>query len=318
MPAHRCRIAGIPVAEDDATITIDRPRGLRVEADGSRDRRIEDLSNLYLIHPAARALLPVALRLGVSANAVSLSGLALGAIAAACYARWDSAWLALLGLLFSTGWMVADGLDGMIARATGTASATGRFLDGLCDHGVFILIYVSLAMSVGTVTGWTLAIVAGVFHAAQSSLYEGERARFQRRAKGIARTTPPVIAGNPLVRAYDRLATSIDHMALPFERRMASDADPVAFGRAYARDAVPIMRWMTLLSANVRIGAIFVADLLGDPALFWAFEIAILSAVAAIALVSHRKVERGYAALSPSRPSASLFADTTSKEQDYR
>ena len=46
--------------------------------DGSRDRRIEDLSNLYVIHPVARTLLPVAIRLGISANAVSVLGFGLG------------------------------------------------------------------------------------------------------------------------------------------------------------------------------------------------------------------------------------------------
>lgn len=292
---------------------------MSVAAGGSRDRRIEALSNLYLIHPLARALLPAALRHGVSANAVSLAGLALGGAAAACYLGWDRPWLAPLGLLFSIGWMVADGLDGMIARATGTASAAGRFLDGLCDHGVFILIYMALAFSLGgSAAIWSLAIVAGASHAAQSSLYEGERARFHRRAQGIAQPAPTPVAGNPLVRAYDRLATSVDHLALPFERRMATDGDPVAFGRAYARDAVPVLRRMTLLSANFRVAAIFVACVAGDPALFWIVEIAVLSPVAALAIASHRLVERRYAARSPASAPAAILAGPANKEQGYR
>ncbi|PCD03398.1 hypothetical protein COC42_03105 [Sphingomonas spermidinifaciens] len=289
-------------------------RTVAFAADPSRDPRIEALSNRYLIHPVARALLPVALRARVSANAVSLAGLLLGAAAAACYLRWESAAFALAGLILSIGWMVADGLDGMVARATGTASAAGRFLDGLCDHGVFVLIYVALAVSLGSATGWMLAIVAGVLHAAQSSLYEGERARFQRRARGHASTTPPVVTGHWLVRAYDRLATSIDHGALPFERRMAGDAEPAAFGQAYARAAVPVMRAMTVLSANMRVGTIFAACLAGSPTLFWLFEIAVLSIVAAATIIAHRRVERRFAALPPSRPSAALIAGAAYKE----
>ena len=118
--------------------------------DQSRDRRIEDLTNLWLVHPAGRRLLPWFVARGISANAVSLGGLVLGALAAAAYSRWDSWPFAVAGLLLSIGWLIADGLDGMIARATGTASALGRALDGLCDHGVFVLIYVVLAWSVGT------------------------------------------------------------------------------------------------------------------------------------------------------------------------
>lgn len=289
-------------------------RSLAFAGDASRDPRIEAVSNHYLIHPVARTLLPAALRLGVSANAVSLAGLALGAMAAACYLRWESAAFALAGLILSIGWMVADGLDGMVARATGTASAAGRFLDGLCDHGVFVLIYVALAGSLDSAMGWMLALVAGVLHAAQSSLYEGERARFHRRARGHARTAPPVVTGHWLVRAYDRLATSIDHRALPFERRMAGDADPAAFGQAYARAAVPAMRWMTALSANMRVGAIFAACLAGSPMLFWLFEIVVLSIVATATLIAHRCVERRFAALPPSRPSDAMIAGAANKE----
>ena len=64
---------------------------------------------------------------------VSPAGLACGTVAAIAYANWHCPVLALVGLVFSVAWLVADGLDGMIARATQTASALGRTLDGLCD-----------------------------------------------------------------------------------------------------------------------------------------------------------------------------------------
>ena len=159
--------------------------------DGSRDRRIEDPTNLWLIHPAARALLPFALAAGVSANAVSLIGLAVGTAAAFCYADWGDPVAVLLGLALSVAWLIADGLDGMVARATGNRQRAGALLDGLCDHGVFILIYVAMALSIGTGEGWTLAVLAGAAHIAQSSLYEGERARFHRRVRGVAAPVPP-------------------------------------------------------------------------------------------------------------------------------
>lgn len=290
----------------------------RPKPDGSRDLRIEDPSNLWLIHPAGRALLPHALRLGVSANAVSVGGLLLGAGAAACYAHWGDWRFALLGLLLSIGWLIADGLDGMVARATGTASALGRFLDGLCDHGVFLLIYVALAISVGTAEGWALALLAGLAHGIQSSLYEGERARFQRRAKGIAQPELPVPQGNALVRGYDTIATSLDRLALPFERRMARDADPATFGQAYARQAAPTMKWMALLTANVRVEAIFLACLVGDPRLFWAFEIVVLSGIAVLTIARHRTVERACAGRSPSLATDRRFAGIATKEQGHR
>jgi len=262
--------------------------------DGSRDRRIEDPSNLYLIHPASHALLPLALRQGLSANAVSVIGLGCGSAAAIAYAQWDRPALALVGLALSVAWLIADGLDGMIARATGTASALGRALDGLCDHGVFALIYVALAWTVGTAEGWLLAIAAAGCHAVQSSLYEGERARFHRRARGVALASVPVPTGMALVRLYDSVAGSVDRITMPFERRFGAAEDKSAFARAYAAAAVPVMRFESLLTANVRVWAIAIACLAGNPRLFWWFEIVPLTAVTVLGLYFHRRVERRF------------------------
>jgi len=262
--------------------------------DGSRDRRIEDPSNLYLIHPAARALLPRALSFGLSANAVSIIGLGCGAMAALAYTRLGNPWLALVGLAFSIAWLIADGLDGMIARATGTSSPLGRALDGMCDHGVFAMLYIFLATSIGTLEAWVLAITAGICHAVQSSLYEGERARFHRRARGVALTAVPTPTGMILVRLYDSVAGSVDRISMPFERRFGAAEDRDGFAAAYAAAAVPVMRLQSLLTANVRVWAICIACLAGNPRIFWWFEIVPLTAIVAVGLYAHRRVERRF------------------------
>lgn len=262
--------------------------------DGSRDRRIEDPSNLYLIHPASHALLPYALRHGISANMVSFAGLGCGIVAAIAYANWHHPAMALVGLVFSVAWLIADGLDGMIARATRTASALGRTLDGLVDHGVFTLIYVALAWTIGTAEGWILAITAAGCHAVQSSLYEGERARFHRRTRGEPLTSVPVPTGMFLVRLYDSVAGSVDRVSMPFERRFGAAEDRDAFAVAYAAAAVPVMRLQYCLTANMRVWAIAIACLLGNPRIFWWFEIVPLTVICAVGLYGHRRVERRF------------------------
>ena len=250
------------------------------------------MSNRWLVHPAADALLPVALRYRISANAVSIAGLVVGLGAALCYYNWSDIRLATLGLLLSVAWLVFDGLDGMVARATKTTSALGRMLDGLCDHGVFVAIYVALATSLGTREGWVLAVVAGAAHAVQSNLYEAERTRFHRRLRGefeVART----ISRMPLVRFYDWFAGALDRLADPFDRAMLSRADPHAEGERYADAAVAPMRLLTLLSANIRVAAIYVACLCDDLRYFWWFEIVPLSVIACLGIVWHRRVEAG-------------------------
>ena len=282
-------------------------------SDGSRDRRIEDPSNLWLIHPLARALLPRAVAAGVSANAVSVTGLALGAGAAAAFVRWPSVPAVLLGLLLAVAWLVADGLDGMIARATGTASALGRALDGMCDHGVFVLIYVALALRIGTAQGWLLAIAAGAAHAVQSSLYEGERTRFHRRVRGLA---APVSESSPLplVRLYDAVAGLPERLARPFEHTLAAATDRQSLGWLYGERAVPAMRLQSLLTANVRVTLITLACLFGNPRLFWAVEIGPLSLVAIAGLVWHRRIEHDLVHSTHSVSGASFASALTTRE----
>lgn len=264
--------------------------------DGSRDLRIEDPSNRWLIHPLAQALVPIALRMRVSANAVSLTGLGFGIGAAAAYAHWSDPRMAVLGLALSLCWLVADGLDGKVARATGTASAFGRFLDGVCDHVIFVLIYIVLAITIGTVAGWTLAIAAGAAHVLQSSLYEGERYRFHRRLRGEARVASPPPSANPLVRGYDALAGSVDRLSRPFEAALADSPHRARFADDYGRAAAPALRLQALQSANVRVGAIFLACLAGQPTLFWWFELVPLTILAVIGLAWHRRVEHRFIA----------------------
>ncbi len=267
------------------------PASAAIRPDTSRDQRIEDPTNLWIIHPLSRKALPIAIRLGISANAVSICGLMIGAGAAFAYNRWDDPFYAIVALILCMFWLVADGLDGMIARATGTASAIGRFLDGVCDHGVFILIYVTLATSIGTAQGWALAISAGIAHAVQSSLFEAERARFHRRVRGII-LAPPSPRANRGVEFYDWVAGSLDRMAKPFDDVQTRCGDATAFGIRYGEAATPALRAMAMLSANARIILIFLCCAFATPHYFWWIELTILSVIAVFTMAWHRRIER--------------------------
>lgn len=258
--------------------------------DGSRDPRIEDPTNLWVVHLAGRALLPFALRLRIPANVVSLLGLLFGASAAAAFYRWEDWRFTLAGFLFCILWLIADGLDGMIARAGGTASAFGRFLDGVCDHVVFVLIYVSLAASLSSPAAWALASVAGAAHALQATLYEGERTRFHRRIRGDAGAAPTG-AANVLVRTYDLVANSLDRYAQIFDARLRAAEAPLRLGAVYGDRAARPLKLLALLSNNMRVIAITAACLAGDPRLFWWWELLPLGAIAIAGMSWHRRVE---------------------------
>ena len=261
--------------------------------DGSRDPAIDDPTNVWFVHPAGRLLLPLALRLRLPANAISIAGLAFGSGAALAFAQWPDRRMATLGFALCLAWLIADGLDGMVARSTGTASALGRFLDGLCDHVVFFFLYVALAQSIGITEAWMLAIAAGAAHAVQSTLYEGERVRFHRRIRGEAAGEPQQRARNALVRAYDAVAGSLDRAAEPFDRLLASAPDRRGLILVYRRRATAPLRLMIPLTNNMRVILIFLTCLAGDPRLYWWIELGPLSLVALAGIWWHRRVESG-------------------------
>ena len=259
--------------------------------DGSRDSRVEDPTNLWVVHVAGRMLLPLALKARIPANAVSLAGLATGTAAALAYLGWRDPALATLGFLLCVLWLVLDGLDGMVARASGTASALGRFLDGLCDHGVFLILYLALGASIDTPEAWITGTIAGLVHGAQANLYESERARYHRRVRGDpgGGAAPP--SPNAMVRGYDRLAGSLDRLAGRFDRALAAAPDRRGLASAYGEQAAPALRLMNLLNANMRIVALYLACLAGDPMLWWWWELGPLTAVTIAGLFWHRRVE---------------------------
>ena len=257
--------------------------------DGARDRGIDDPTNTRIVHPLGRLLLVPAMRLGIGPNPVSLTGLASGAAAAAAFHRWSVPGWATAGFLFALLWLVLDGLDGMIARATGAASDFGRLLDGLCDHAVFVLLYVSLAASYGTAAIWCLAVAAGAVHAVQASLFEGERLRYHRRIGGDA--GPAVHAPSPhrLTRLYEAVAHLPERWAAPFDRRLR---EAPALAAAYRIAARGPLRLMALLTNNMRVLALYAACLAGDARLFWWLELGPMTAVTIAGLLWHRRVER--------------------------
>ncbi len=271
-----------------------REAGRDTDGPWARDPAIEPWSNRALIHPAARALLPAAIRLGIPPNLVTACGLLLGLAAALAYARWQAPLMALAGFALMLGWHVADGLDGMLARATGRASATGRLLDGLADYLVFIAVYAALAFSFEPAgPAVALACAAGAGHAVQAAFYEAQRATWARRAAGQFTAPRRTQAGGLPEAFYNRAEQLLGNRstALDTELARAGPAERARLLAAWQQAARPHLRQLGLLSANGRTAAIAIACLLGSPTWFWLWEIVALSALMAAKWAALLKAE---------------------------
>ncbi|MBI4494803.1 MAG: CDP-alcohol phosphatidyltransferase family protein [Chloroflexi bacterium] len=129
----------------------------------------------HLAEPLARLLV----RLGVSANALTLASVLANGIVAALLSQ--SAFVAA-GLLLLVGNSL-DFLDGAVARASGQASDFGAFLDSVCDRYSELLVFFGLVLwygGQGDQVGLALAFLA----AAGSLLVSYARARAESLGYG--------------------------------------------------------------------------------------------------------------------------------------
>ena len=156
-------------------------------AGSGRPLEIEEPVNRYWIHPLSRGLARALVPTGISPNAVSVTGAALTVAAGVSYVAlpWPGSVLAGFGL--HALWHVVDGADGELARRTGRSSTTGEIVDGLCDYGGHIVLYVLLAAALSRTLGpwaWLLATVSGGSRIVQANHYETTRRTYVWRVYG--------------------------------------------------------------------------------------------------------------------------------------
>src|SRR6266403_3840130 len=159
-----------------------------------RTTEIEEITNLYLIHPLAGRLVPIFARLRVTPNAVSIMGMLFGILSAVAYYRYWDFRFAITGFALMVGWHVMDGADGQLARFTQSYSYFGKVLDGISDNVTFLAVYTALAISLSHEHGdWMYALVAlsAVCHAIQSASYEAQRQEYEYWGWGRKAQGPP-------------------------------------------------------------------------------------------------------------------------------
>jgi CDP-diacylglycerol---glycerol-3-phosphate 3-phosphatidyltransferase len=185
--------------------------------------RVEREQGLPLIgkapmHAVYRALIPIGRALalvGVSANAVTIFSLVVAALAAVAIALGHLG----LGALVACVAALADAVDGIVARESGTSSSLGRVLDTTVDRYVDALLLGGLAVHVRhdvVLLVVVLAAIVGSFMVSYASSIE--------RELGV----PDSSSGIPMRRAH-RLAYVLLGAALgPVVARLAGSDYPAA------------------------------------------------------------------------------------------
>ena len=274
------------------------------QAEYGRPNSIEELSNQYVVHPISAVIAKTAIKLGISANIISFIGLGAGWLAAYFYYQQPALGFVLAGFLSMFAWHVFDGADGRVARATGTSSAFGRIIDGICDHLVFGAVYIAFVLYL-LKTGsspmiWLLALAAGASHAIQAAGYEERRQKYQRRTRGIERSevTDKLLSvdGKKSVLAglYDAAQRLVAGGSSPLDEKLAQmRSENASFGdvQTLINKTSGIVRAWAILNANNRTIAIALFAGFGLPALYFIYEIVVLNIVLVGLIIYERRAE---------------------------
>jgi phosphatidylglycerophosphate synthase len=270
-----------------------------------RTAEIEEITNLYFIHPLASRLVPLFARMGLTPNAVSITGMLFGILAGLAYYHYQDLRFALAGLLLMIAWHVMDGADGQLARLTRSQSRLGQVLDGISDNVTFLAVYAGLAIALARRYGegaYALVAAAALCHAVQSATYEAQRQQYERwgwgkRSPESAR--PHRLLDFLLHLFYGRLSFPAAGVTREFQARMSAALERQP-GRAellrhrYRETFAPLLRRWSLLSANYRTLGIFIAAALGAPQYYFGFEIVGLSAILALLIYAQSISSRAF------------------------
>ena len=153
-------------------------------------RDVEGFLDIHFYRKIGFQLALLFAKLGMTPAQVTLCGAATGIMAGHFYYYRDLR-LNLLGMVLHVLSNALDNADGQLARLTKQGSRTGRALDGLADHLVFVSIYGHLCLRYtaggGSHLVWLVALAAGMSHSLQSAAADYFRNAWLYFAEGKSR-----------------------------------------------------------------------------------------------------------------------------------
>ncbi len=273
-----------------STISESPTRAVSGVAATYKSRELEGIVDLLFYRRVGFRVAQFFARLKFTPTTVTLIGGVLGIIAGHFY-FYRALFLNLIGFAFHVVANIFDNADGQLARLTNQQSRTGRIIDPIVDHVIWLSIYAHLALRLqlqgfsGTI--WIVAGVAGLSHGAQAAAADYWRHAYLYFAKGRgeldcvsnirqevqrARGWLKVLFSLHLnvTREQEFLLPAIKHLHERIDRAHATGI-PDWLRSRYASLVRPTFKWWGMLMTNSRMLILFVLFLIRQPAwFFWA------------------------------------------------
>jgi len=258
-------------------------------------REIEGIVDLAFYRRIGFGLAQFFARLNFTPTAVTLIGGVFGVVAGHLY-FYQALAINLIGMLFHVIANVFDNADGQLARLTNQQSRTGRILDPVVDHIVWLSIYVHLGLRLqlsGFSAAWIIALAAGLSHGLQAGAADYCRNAYLYFGKGgseldsVSRVQQEYRQSSWRTNAWSKLllrlylnAVHEQELLLPHVKRLQEiakrnfgDVFPTWFQSHYQTLLRPTFKWWSLLMTNTRMLVLFVLFVIRQPVWFFWFEI---------------------------------------------
>lgn len=273
----------------------------------------EETLDIYFNRPIGYVWALLFKRLHVHPNVVTILSIILGVAAGVCF-YFPDVKHTLLGIFFLVWANHYDSCDGQLARMTGQKTRWGRMLDGFAGDVWFFTIYAAICLRLTPqpmpfgidadwgVWIWLLAAFSGtVCHSKQCTLADYYRNVHLYFLKGTAGSELDNFKqqreifhslpwkGNFWWKAflyfYGNYTRQQEQMTPRFQqfyawtRRTYGDDLPQDLRDRFRSLSLPLMKFTNILTFNTRAIALYVSLLVGEPWLYFVFEVVVMTSL---------------------------------------
>lgn len=285
----------------------------------------EEGIDLLFYRPIGYMWARLAARLGVTPNAITIASIFLGVGAGVCFGFTDL-WVNVAGMILLVWANSFDSADGQLARLTHQYSRLGRILDGVSGDLWFASIYIAIVIRENATVPlfhdhpwqlWVIALTAGFFHAKQAStadcyrqfhlyflkgregseLDSSESLRRQLVESGVTwrgnffrRLCMEVYIA--YTRSQERVTPGMQALRRAISERWPDGDIPSGFRADFRRRSLPLMKYTNILTFNWRSIGLFITLFIGQPWLYFIYELTLLNLLWIYMIRRHERICR--------------------------
>lgn len=289
-----------------------------------KSRDTEEWLDIWFTRPIGLQFARLFNLLGIHPNVVTIISIFLGMFAGFCWWHTTMDWT-VLGILMLMLANFLDSADGQLARMTGKKTLWGRLLDGFAGDLWFASIYIFIALRLtnepmplgcGRTWGiwiWVIMLVSGgVFHSRQAGLadyyrniyllFHGDHSELNDSTELAEqqRSTPWrerwfwkiwLFFYQGYTRTQERMTPRFQEFRAAVRGKHGSQI-PFELGQEFCRRTYHLLKWTNISTFNTRAIVLYVTLLIGQPWIYFVFELTVMNIIFFGMRAAHEKVCR--------------------------